>query len=489
VQLFAKEPVLTVPMKALNLVFLLPFLVLTAGAADFSKMKVGELFNAMCANCHGKDLAGGLGGSLVDGKWKHGATDAEIFDSIKHGNAQLGMTAFGEVLSDEKIRSLVIYIREKEEQTRLEGLELPRPKPGKVTRTQRADYTIETVVRRGLKIPWAIAFLPDGRKLVTERPGRLRVVSATGELLPEPVKGTPKVVHHGQGGMMEVALHPDYARNGWIYLGYADGWRSGNGRKGSPKTITRVVRGKIRNGRWTEQQDIWKADKKFYHGSGVHFGTRFVFKDGYIFFVIGERGGKMEVQNLSNPKGKIYRLHDDGRVPADGPFADRADAIPGIWTYGHRNPQGLALDPRNGDIWSTEHGPRGGDELNRIEAGTNYGWPIITYGMNYNGTPMTAETARPGLAQPVIHWTPSIAVCGLDFYDGNAFPGWRHDLFVGALEQQEVRRLRIRDGEVTEQEIVLKGLGRVRDVATAPDGSLYVLINRPDSILRLVPAK
>jgi glucose/arabinose dehydrogenase len=474
--------------RSLFPILFLASVALADDAPDYSKMKVDELFNTMCSACHGKDLAGGQGGSLVDGEWKHGATDAEIFDSIKNGNLQLGMTPFGTVLSDEKIRSLVIYIREKEEQARKKGIKFPKPVPGKVTQTERADYTIETVVEKGLEIPWAIAFLPDGRKLVTERPGRLRVIDAEGSLLPEPITGTPQVIHHGQGGLMEVAIHPDYARNGWIYLGYADGWRSGDGKKGSPKTITRVVRGKIRNGRWTEQQDIWKADRKFYNGSGVHFGTRFVFKDGYIFFVIGERGGKMEVQDLANPKGKIYRLHDDGRVPQDGPFADRTEAIPGIWSYGHRNPQGLALDPRNDDIWSTEHGPRGGDELNLIEPGNNYGWPIITYGMNYNGTPMTAETAREGLEQPVIHWTPSIAVCGLDFYDGDAFPGWKHDLFVGALAQQEVRRLRIRDRKVTEQEIVLKDLGRVRDVATGPDGFLYVLLNKPDSIIRLVPS-
>jgi glucose/arabinose dehydrogenase len=402
------------------------------------------------------------------------------------------MTPFGKVLADDRIRALVIFIREKENETRVKGIQFPKPVPGKVTNTERADYLIETVVDRDLEIPWAIAFLPDGRRLVTERPGRLRVIDADGTLLPEPVKDTPGVIHHGQGGLLEVAVHPDYEKNGWIYLGYADGWRdepTEKGKPGKPQVLTKVVRGRIVDGGWTDQQTIWEGESRFHTSDGVHFGTRFVFKDGYLFFVVGERNGKMEVQDLANPKGKIFRLHDDGRVPDDGPFAGKPDAVPGIWTYGHRNPQGLALDPRNGDLWSTEHGPRGGDELNLIEPGGNYGWPVITHGMNYDGTPMTAETEREGMAQPVVHWTPSIAVCGLDFYDGDRFPGWKGDLFVGALARQEIRRLRIVDRKVVEQEVILKDLGRVRDVAAGPDGCLHVLLNNPDSILRLVPAK
>lgn len=288
-----------------------------------------------------------------------------------------------------------------------------------------------------------------------------------------------------------MALHPDYADNGWIYLGYSDGWHEHPEKKGKeskPQVITKVVRGRIKDDKWIDQQTIWDSAKKFHSQSGVHFGTRFVFKDGFIYFIIGERGGMMDVQDLSNPKGKIFRLYDDGRIPADGPFADDENALPGLWSYGHRNPQGLALDPQNGDLYSTEHGPRGGDELNLIEPGNNYGWPVITYGMNYDGTPMTSETAREGMEQPIIHWTPSIAVCGLDFYVSERFPGWKNDLFVGALVKKEVRRLRIVDRKVVEQEVILKDLGRVRDVAAGPDGFLYVVLNDPHSILRLVPS-
>ncbi|GAA5481462.1 PQQ-dependent sugar dehydrogenase [Haloferula sargassicola] len=470
---------------------LLPIAALTLAASaedapDYSKMKADQLFETLCSSCHGKDLNSGLGGSLVDGQWKHGATDAEIRKSISEGNLQLGMTPFKTVLNDDQIRMLVIYIREKEKDALAKGIEYPKPEPGKITHTDHEDYKIEMVVEDGLDIPWAIGFLPDGRKLVTERPGRLRVIGTDGKLDPEPIQGTPAVIHHGQGGLMEVAIHPDYEHNGWIYLGFADGWRTEDDK---PRTITKYVRGRIKDHQWVDEEEIWKADKEFYTDQGVHFGTRLVFDQGYIYFVIGERYGWKQAQDVKRPNGKIYRLFEDGRVPDDNPFVDTEGAIPGIWTYGHRNPQGLALDPRDGSLWETEHGPRGGDELNVIERGKNYGWPIITYGMNYDGTPITGETEKEGMEQPVIYWQPSIAACGLDFYTGDQFPEWKNDLFAGALAQQEVRRLRIVDHQVTEQEIVLKNIGRVRDVASGPDGYLYIILNDPHRVIRLVPAK
>jgi glucose/arabinose dehydrogenase len=282
---------------------------------------------------------------------------------------------------------------------------------------------------------------------------------------------------------MEVAVHPDYQKNGWVYLGLSDGTKDDGKR-----CITAVARGRIKGHEWTDHEWIYRPDEKFRSGAGVHFGTRFVFDKGYIYFVIGERGGMMEVQDLSNPKGKIFRLHDDGRVPKDNPFVKKSGAIPGIWSYGHRNPQGLVMDPRDGALYSTEHGPRGGDELNLIQPGRNYGWPVITFGMNYNGTPMVAITEKDGMEQPVVHWTPSIAVCGLDIVSGDRFPKWEHDLLVGALAQQEVRRVRVKDGKVVTQEVILKNIGRVRDVACGPDGLVYVILNDPDRLVRLSPA-
>ena len=472
--------------RALLFAPLLTTVALAAEGPDYSKMKTEQVFEQLCASCHGKDLSGGLGGSLVDGEWKHGGSDEEILKSIKEGNAQLGMTAFKTVLDDRQIRSLVIHIREKEKQAKEKGMAFPKPEPGKVTKTQHQNYKIEMVVEDGLKSPWAIAFLPDGRKLVTEKGGRLRIIDAYGNLQKEPVKNTPKVLEHGQGGLLEVAVHPDYEKNGWIYLGYSDGTRE----NGKPKTITTYVRGKLKDGEWTNQEPIWKADGKFYTDAGVHFGTRLVFDGkGHIFFPVGERGGWHEAQDVANPKGKIFRLHEDGRVPDDNPEFDGKTPVPGLWSYGHRNPQGLDIDPRDGSIWSTEHGPRGGDELNLIQPGKNYGWPVITYGMNYDGTPITGKTHEDGMEQPVIYWQPSIAACGLSFYRGDKFPKWKNDLFAGALAQQEIRRLRIVDRKVVEQEVVLKNIGRVRDVTDAPDGFIYVILNGPDRVIRLVPAE
>ena len=403
------------------------------------------------------------------------------------------------VLSADQIRSLVIFLREKEKQTLAKGMSFPKPSPDKVTKTELHDYRIETLVESGIKDPWAIAFLPDGRKLLTEKSGRLRFITADGKLDPKIIEGTPAVTEHGQGGLMEVAVHPDYAKNGWVYLGLSDGTREKReGGKDEARCITAVVRGKIKGHKWTEQEWIYRPDSKFRSGAGVHFGTRFVFDKGYIYFVIGERGGLMEVQDLSLPNGKIHRLHDDGRVPADNPFVKTKDAIPGIWSYGHRNPQGLAMDARDGTLYSTEHGPRGGDELNLIKPGANYGWPIVTLGMNYDGMPMSyrgpdgkeilSVTEKEGMEEPVAFWLPSIAVCGLDFYTGDKFSKWKNDLLVGALAQQEIRRLRIEDKKVVSQEIILKDIGRVRDVAMGPDGLIYVILNGPDRLVRIVPA-
>ena len=470
--------------------FTLPISLCFAAIAAAQKVKVDALYGNYCSGCHGAKFEGGQGGSLVDGKWKHGGSDAEIFKSIAKGNPDFGMTPWEGILSDEQIRSLVIFIQEKEKQTRVKGMEFPVPKPDQVTTTELHDYRIETLVESGLKNPWAIAFLPDGRRLVTEKAGNLRFITAEGALDPVAIEGLPLVIEHGQGGLMEVALHPDYAENGWVYLGFADGTRTKkDDGKDEVRCITAVVRGRIKGHQWTDQEWIYRPDPQFRSPAGGHFGTRFVFDQGYIYFVIGERNGMMEVQDLANPKGKIFRLHDDGRVPSDNPFVNTPGAIPGIWTYGHRNPQGLSMDPRDRSLYSTEHGPRGGDELNLILPGKNYGWPVITHGMNYDGTPMVAITEKEGMEQPVVYWVPSIAVCGLDFYTGEAFPEWRNDLLVGGLAQQEVRRLRIVDQKVISQEIILKDIGRVRDVATGPDGFIYVILNGPDRLVRMVPAK
>jgi glucose/arabinose dehydrogenase len=252
--------------------------------------------------------------------------------------------------------------------------------------------------------------------------------------------------------------------------------------------MTAVVRGRIRDGRWVDQQTLFQAPSALYRKGRVHFGSRFVFDGkGYLFFPIGERGHQDDAQDLTRPNGKVHRIHDDGRIPEDNPFVARTDAFPSIWSYGHRNPQGLAQHPLTGELYDAEHGPRGGDELNLVLKGRNYGWPVITYGMNYDGTPITNLTAKEGMEQPVVHWTPSLAVCAIDFYVGDPFPGWRHDLFLSSLAAEELRRLEVEEGRVVHQEVLFKGIGRVRDVVVGPDGYVYVSLE-PGRIARLVPA-
>ncbi len=465
-------------MKRAFLAVLLASVALPCGA-----QRVHEVYQQHCATCHGANLDGGLGGSLISGAWKHGGTDADLARIISDGLPDLGMRAFREMLPLDQIRALVVFIREREQQERARSAASPAVRAESPTRTALHRYRAEQFAD-GLDIPWSIAFLPDGSFLVTERSGALRPIAPDGTV-GSPIRGTPAVLHHGQGGMLEVALHPQFSENGWVYLAFAEGWREG----GQPRAMTAVVRGRIRGGAWEDEQEIWRADRRFYTRAGVHFGTRIAFDaKGFLYFVIGERGGWHEAQDLSRPNGKIFRLHDDGRVPDDNPFVGRADALPGIWSYGHRNPQGLVFDTRTGDLWSTEHGPRGGDEFNRILRGANYGWPVVSHGIHYDGRPFTALTEMDGMESPVHHWTPSIAACGLAFYDGEAFPRWRGDFFAGALAQQEVRRLRIDGRRMIEDEVILKGAGRVRDVRAGPDGLLYIVLNEPHRILRLRPA-
>lgn len=433
-------------------------------------------------------MEGGLGSSLVDGIWEQGDSDEAIARVIREGLPDLGMEAYGDILTEEQIRSLVILIRERNVHARQAELdERTRARDGVFT-SDHHDFRLEVLgERRG--ILWSLDFLPDGRKIVTQKSGELWILDA-GEWH-GPIQGTPDVWDHGQGGLMEVALHPDYAGNGWIYLAFSERTprRFGRGDTG----YTALVRGRLDGLRWTDEQEIFRAPADFHSRSGVHFGSRIVFQDGFLFFTIGDRGQQNLAQQLENPSGKVHRIHDDGRVPADNPFAGERNAFPTIWTYGNRNAQGLAIHPQTGEIWESEHGPRGGDEINLIERGLNYGWPVITHGMNYNGTPITGKTAKDGMEQPALHWTPSIAVCGIDFYSGDRFPAWKHNLFVGGLASEQLHRLVIEDGQVVEDEIILRNQGRIRHVINGPDGYLYLLLETrrhtgPGLVARLVPA-
>jgi len=344
------------------------------------------------------------------------------------------------------------------------------------------DYTLNVdVLAEGLENPWAIDFIDTQTALITEQSGDVHMIEG-GRLRAEPVAGLPEALYAGQGGMLDVAVDPDYQDNGWIYLAYSHALGEGDNRP----AMTRVVRGHIRNNAWTDQQVLFEAPHDTYRTSRHHYGSRIVFDaEGRLYFSIGDRGAQSQAQDLSRPNGKVHRIHRDGSIPSDNPFVGRDDALPSIFSYGHRNPQGLAIHPETDALWGVEHGPRGGDELNWIVAGRNYGWPVITYGINYDGTIITEERAREGMEQPVLYWRPSIAVSGLDVYDGQAFPYWRNHLLVGALRDQEVRLLSLAGNHVQHQEVILKNAGRVREAVTGPDGAVYVVVNAPGAILRL----
>ncbi len=347
------------------------------------------------------------------------------------------------------------------------------------------DYTLKVdVIAEGLKDPWAIAFIDANHALITEKPGRLRLWS-DGKLLPEPVKNIPVVNDDGQGGMLDVAIDPDYRTTGWVYLGYSH--VQGDQEKGP--AMTRIVRGKIKGGAWSEQQVLFEAKPGDYRHGPVHFGCRIVFnKAGELFFSIGERGNASNAQDITKPNGKVHRINRDGTIPKDNPFVSRKDAYPSIFSFGNRNPQGLAIHPETDEVWSTEHGPQGGDELNWIRPGINYGWPVITYGREYSGRPVgQGITEKEGMEQPVKQWTPSPALCGLDFVMGDPFPKWKNNLLVGALKFQEVKRVVLKGNEYESEEVIVKNLGRVRDVTTGPDGAIYVVLNGPDAVIRLSP--
>ena len=449
--------------------------------------KVDELYQSHCASCHGKNLEGGSGQSLIDGIWKHGDTDEAIAKSIRDGFPELGMAPWKDALSDDQIRSLVIYIHEQNQLADSDAL-LKRLEPSNgVFQSDLHSFKLEKVVDAD-GILWSMDFLPNGDLIATERNGSLWIVR--NGALTGPIEGTPDVWQHGQGGLLEVALHPDYAENRWIYLSYSENIGAEEG--GKPAGMTAIVRGRIEDGKWIDQEEIFHAPGEFHTNAGVHFGSRFAFKDGYLYFSIGDRGRMDMAQDLARPNGKIHRIHDDGRIPSDNPFVDEPGAYGSIWSYGHRNPQGLDFHPETGELWETEHGPRGGDETNWIRKGLNFGWPVITYGMNYNGSPMTDQTAQEGMEQPMTYWVPSIAVCGIDFYEGNRFPDWKGNLFVSGMASQELHRLIISGNEIVGQEIVMKNQGRVRDLANGPDGYLYVSLtsgDRKGSIYRLIPAK
>ena len=438
------------------------------------------LYQQYCATCHGADLKGGNSGSLVDGIWQYGAADSYKFRNVKFGILHLGMPSYDGILKDDDIRAIMKYVSDSEKSA-------GTVKPAIVKEFETLDYKLNVeVFAEGLEIPWAIDFLDPSTALITEKPGRVRVV-IKGKLQPEPVKNIPKVLNEGQGGLMDVAVDPDYSQNGWVYLAFSHVLDKKAGEE-RPGAMTKIVRGKIENNTWANEQVLFEAPHETYRTTRHHYGCRIVFDpEGYLYFAIGDRGAGFQAQDNSLPNGKVHRIHKDGKIPADNPYMSDPKAMKSLYSLGNRNIQGMAIHPETGELWATEHGPMGGDELNLIKPGKNYGWETITYGINYNGTIITELTHMEGMEQPNFYWTPSIAVCGLDFYRGDLFKKWKNKLLVGALKYEEVRLLSLEGNRVMHDEVILKGQGRVRDVQTGPDGAIYVVLNDPGTVLKLMP--
>jgi glucose/arabinose dehydrogenase len=437
------------------------------------------LYQSNCAQCHGAELQGGNAQSLVDGVWQFGGGPWGMANTIQQGITHLGMPAFRLTLSREEIDAIIEFLQEQEKAYGPAPRQLPQ-----TLQSQEYDIAVE-VFADELEIPWAIDFLDAQTALITERPGRLRTVR-DGVLTPTPVSGMPTVLHEGQGGLMDVAVDPEFGDNGWVYLAYSHALDSVREGEESPPAMTRIVRGRIVANEWTDQQVLFEAPHETYVPTRYHYGSRIVFDEaGTLYFSIGDRGRRPMAQDLSRPNGKVHRIHRDGTIPTDNPFVGLTDALPSIFSYGHRNPQGLAVHPETDRLWDSEHGPMGGDEVNAIRAGRNYGWPEISYGRHYDGRILTEFEGKPGMEQPAWVYRPSVAVCGLDIYRGDQFPKWQGHLLVGALKYESVDLLTVVDDRVIHIETIVKNLGRVRDVAIGPEGAVYIVLNGPGRVIRL----
>ncbi len=343
--------------------------------------------------------------------------------------------------------------------------------------TEKVSFQVQTYID-GFDIPWGMAFMPDKRMLVTDRIGDIWIVAKDGTNKVKVIGEVPSVRSKGQGGMLDVEVHPDFINNSFIYLTYSD--ISDN------KFHTSLIRAKLVNNKLVDSEVIFRPKEQFFTKKTHHYGSRIVFDDdGFIYFSIGDRGDRDLAQNLDMPNGKMYRIYDDGTIPIDNPFYYTKGAIKSIWSYGHRNAQGLAIHPLTRQIWEAEHGPRGGDEVNIILKGHNYGWPVITYGKNYSGTIISRFTHREGMDQPVFHWTPSIAVCGIAFYDGDQFPEWKNNLLATSLKFERLHRIELDGLNMVKDEIIFEAGSRVRDVEIGPNGMIYVALEDPGRIVQI----
>lgn len=474
-------------------------------------------YTEFCAVCHGANLEGAAQGTPLAGKpLRHGDSVDAIAKSIAEGFAQTGMPRFADTMDETKIRRLAILISEKRSDLAYTDFNIATPPkiPEGAIKSEKESFRIETVATGIDPLPYSIAPLRDGSLLLTEKTRGLTLISRDGKQSGL-IRGTPKahddgfevpgiLLVFGQGYLLDVAPHPDYEKNGWIYLHYTDRCSDCNAasrQSKRPVSMNAVIRGRLRNGEWVDQQSIWRADMEHYTAMpDMAAGGRLAFDGkGHVFFSVGIKGNgeHVGVQDLGFPYGKIHRVNDDGSIPKDNPFVGLSGAIPSIWSYGHRSPQGLEFNAKTGKLWGTEMGQRGGDEVNLLLAGRNYGWPLHSKGLKYDGTPVNfgpelgVTFDLKDLQQPVVDLTPSPAVSSFAFYEGPAFRKWRGNMLVGTLKATELYRMEVKGNRVVHRETLLKGLGRIRDVEIGYDGAVYLLIEHHSGgrILRLVPAK
>lgn len=470
-----------------------------------------------CAVCHGANLEGAAQGTPLAGiALRHGESVDQIAKSISEGFPQTGMPAWSATLDATQIHRLAIFISEKRSDLTYTDFKVAAPPavPEGSIKSEVHSFRIETVATGLDRLPYSIAPLPDGRILVTEKTRGLRILSREGKLS-ELIRGTPRAYDDGfevpglrlvfgLGYLLDVAPHPDYLKNGWIYLHYTDRCSNCNEasrKSGRPVSMNALIRGRIKGDEWVDQQSIWRTDVANYTAvPDMAAGGRIAFDgQGHVFISIGIKGNSEfdGIQDLRLPYGKIHRVNDDGSIPADNPFVKVPEALASIWTYGHRSPQGLEFNRKTRELWETEMGQRGGDEVNLLRPGKNYGWPLYSKGMTYQGTPVEygkqlgIELDMSKIEQPKVDLTPSPAVSSFVFYDGAAFPKWRQNMLVGTLKATELYRMVTQGDQVVHRETLLKGLGRIRDIAIGPDGLVYLLLEHASGsrIIRLVPAR
>lgn len=449
----------------------------TSDEITHQKRNPEQIFDELCSSCHGASAQ-----TFVDRRWKHGNSRAELITTITNGWPDSGMPSFAKALKKKEIEAMADYILQNiANMGKFDVTKVTHPRPGETFTSDGMKYQIE-IIASSLTSVWGIAFLPDGGMLVTDRNGKMYRRSAAGDMQ-EITSGVPEVVAEGQGGLLDVELHPQFAQNNLVYLSYSIGKKEGD----KVLTSTAITRARLEGTSLVDPKVIFEAQP--YFATRHHYGSRMEFgKDGLLYFSVGDRGMHFKTsQQLDAGGGKIHRIKDDGSIPADNPFAGQGGKVASIYSYGHRNPQGLCMDPATGQIWEHEHGPRGGDELNLIKKSADYGWPSISYGINYDGTIMTPKTAEKGMEQPIHQWTPSIGPSGMTFVEGNRYPAWKGNILMGSLRFQYLSRVVLKDGKFQKEEILLQKIGRVRTVEMSPDGHVYVGTETPGFIYKLVP--